>query len=345
MPKHLPWRRLLLGLAGVVCGLVFLWLAVGNADLPQAIAIFRSADVAWIMAGVGLFGVDFAFRIARWRGILAHRAVVEWRSVARALFVGYAMNSLLPARLGELFRADYLGRLSRLPRLGILAAIFVERLLDLIVVLLLLALGLALTGSENPTMMGVALTGGLAAGLGAIVVAVAVLDYPRRKARDFLLGLIERMRSAALAQRVLQAIRNFVHLLRVVGTRRFAGSILWTILIWSTEALAVYSICHAVHIVLTPVALITLLGGSCLSTLLPTAPGYIGSFQLSYVIVLQQFGVSETAALAAATAVQVYLIGVYTVLGLLIWISAMLYAAWRPAAKAGGARGSDAQRT
>src|SRR5262245_37015486 len=107
-PSTLPWRRVLVGLAGFALGLIFLLLAGANADLAQAAKIFRSADMTWILGGIGVFGIDFLLRVVRWRGILAHKLAVRWGVVARALFVGYAMNSLLPARLGELFRADYL---------------------------------------------------------------------------------------------------------------------------------------------------------------------------------------------------------------------------------------------
>ena len=329
--RILPWRRIFVGLAGFALGLIFLSLAGANADLAQAAKIFRSADMTWIFTGIGVFGVDFLLRIVRWRGIVAHRSAVKWSLVARALFVGYAMNSLLPARLGELFRADYLAYLSRLPRSGILAAIFVERLLDLLAVLLLLVMGLLLAGVQNPTMDQAALAGLLVSGLSAAVVAMAVFGPLRRKARDLLLRVTGRMKSAAWAQRVVGAIRNFVDLLQIVGTWRFACSVAWTVLIWAAEALAIYSICRAVDVTLTPLALITLIGGASLSTLIPTGPGYVGSYQLAYVIVLQQFHISETAALVAATAVQIYLIGVYTALGLLMWITAILCIARRPA--------------
>lgn len=338
-PGTIPWRRILIGLAGIALGLIFLSLAAAHADLAQAAKIFRSADINWILVGIGVFGVDFLLRVVRWRGILAHRSAVKWRPVARAFFVGYAMNSLLPARLGELFRADYLAYLIRLPRSGILATIFVERLLDLLAVLLLLVMGLLLAGVQNSTMDGAALAGLFVLALGAAVVATAVFDHPRKTARDLLLRVMERM-SDALAQRVFRAIRNFVDLLRIVGTWRFAFSVAWTVLIWAAEALAIYSVCRAVDVTLTPLALITLIGGASLSTLLPTGPGYLGSYQLAYVILLQQFHISNTAALVAATAVQVYLMGVFTALGLLMWITAILCIARRPTSIANKESGS-----
>src|SRR5262249_51405131 len=69
--------------------------------------------------------------------------------VLEAFIVGFAANYLLPARLGELFRADYLKRISGLPRTAALGSIAVERTIDgLTVVALLVLSGLALKTSS-----------------------------------------------------------------------------------------------------------------------------------------------------------------------------------------------------
>jgi uncharacterized membrane protein YbhN (UPF0104 family) len=60
-----------------------------------------------------------------------------------------------------------------------------------------------------------------------------------------------------------------------------------------------------------------LMGVASLSTLVPTAPAYAGSYQFAYVVVLAGFGIGASTAIAAATAVQIYLIGGFTLFGLL----------------------------
>ena len=122
---------------------------------------------------------------------------------------------------------------------------------------------------------------------------------------------------------------DFAQLLRVVGTPRFALIALGTLPIWAVEIGSIWSICAAVGVKLSLAGMLSLMGGAALSTLLPTAPGYVGSYQFAFVLILGQFGIGATAAIVAATTVQIYLIGGYTLIGLATWAIASLLAATR----------------
>ncbi|MCX7366081.1 MAG: lysylphosphatidylglycerol synthase transmembrane domain-containing protein, partial [Alphaproteobacteria bacterium] len=163
--RHLG--RPLLAIFGLSAGALCLWLAMRGVDWREAGRIFRAADVRPIAAGVALYGAAMLMRAGRWRGILSFRSPVGLGVTLKALLAGYAVNSILPARLGELFRADYMARQSGLSRSGVLASIFVERLLDLVVVVGMLALGLAIVGGGSHAVLE-------ALAVGILVVAVAV---------------------------------------------------------------------------------------------------------------------------------------------------------------------------
>ena len=64
----------------------------------------------------------------------------------RSLLVGYGVNTLLPARLGELFRAEFFKRSYGVTRSVGLASVALERLLDGVIVVACLAAGLWLAG-------------------------------------------------------------------------------------------------------------------------------------------------------------------------------------------------------
>ena len=122
---------------------------------------------------------------------------------------------------------------------------------------------------------------------------------------------------------------DFAQLLRVVRTPRFALIVLGTLPIWAVEICSIWSICGAVGVDLKLAGMLALMGGASLSTLLPTAPGYVGSYQFAFVLILGQFGIGATAAIVAATTVQIYLIGGYTLIGLATWAISSLPAATR----------------
>ena len=115
----------------------------------------------------------------------------------------------------------------------------------------------------------------------------------------------------------------------MVRTPRFALIVLGTLPIWAVEICSIWSICGAVGVDLKLAGMLALMGGASLSTLLPTAPGYVGSYQFAFVLILGQFGIGATAAIVAATTVQIYLIGGYTLIGLATWAISSLLAATR----------------
>ncbi len=141
-------RRAALVVLGFALGGFCLWLSTRTVDWPEAVRIFRDADPADIGIGIALFGTGILLRTVRLRTILAFRARISFGRTLQALLAGYAVNSILPARLGEFFRAHYLGRLTGMSRSGVLASIVVERLLDLVTVICALAAGLAATSAN-----------------------------------------------------------------------------------------------------------------------------------------------------------------------------------------------------
>ncbi|MBX3498059.1 MAG: flippase-like domain-containing protein [Alphaproteobacteria bacterium] len=323
-------RRIVMAVLGVAIGALCLWLSARNVDWAEAARIFRAADLGGILTGVALYGAAMIMRAIRWRAILAFRAPVGAGMSLQALLAGYAVNAALPARLGELFRADYLARRTGLSRSGVLASIVVERLLDLLAVVGLLAVGLALHGGSDPASRHALIGGAAVASIGIGVLLLIATRLSQANAEAALALLIARLPGGrALANRLGAMLGDFAQLLRIVRTPRFALVALGTLPIWAVEVCSIWSICGAVGVDLSPAGMLSLMGGASLSTLLPTAPGYVGSYQIAYVLILGQFDVDATSAIVAASTVQIYLIGGYTLVGLATWAGSSVLAATR----------------
>ena len=81
-------------------------------------------------------------RVARWYCLLVVVVPARPQVVGEVLLVGTAMNNVLPARLGELIRADYGKRRLGATRSALLATIVVERLADLAAIVAALLCGM-----------------------------------------------------------------------------------------------------------------------------------------------------------------------------------------------------------
>ena len=72
-----------------------------------------------------------------------------------------------------------------------------------------------------------------------------------------------------------------------------------------------------------------LLGLASLSTLVPTAPGHVGTFQLVFAHVFQMFGHQQATGFIAATAVQIFCFGTVTIIGGIVLLLRSGLTVWR----------------
>lgn len=383
------WLRPALSfLAGSAVGLVCLAYAFRLAPYEEVAAGLARMEGGLLVLGACLYALDIAVRVLRWHWIIAVSGAVSGPGagageapvprpsqglsrarVAEALVAGYAMNNLLPARLGELVRADLLKRRAGgsgegdIGRSRALATILVERLADGLSVVALLGAGLVLhaglAGSgESATLAwiaGVAGTG-LVAVLGVAIAlgrSAVFRDHPpphaptqppsvsltgagwgrgevgghtraRAGARGgewsahALLGKIPGT-GAGAARWLGERTRRFAVALGAFRLHHLGPLAGFSVVIWVLEAAAIWAVCQGSGMDLGPVELMIAVGAISLSTLVPTAPGYIGSYQLVFALVAGAFGLPAAAGVLSATAVQLALLAPLTVVGIGIY--------------------------
>ena len=317
-----------MAVAGLAVGSLCLWLALRGIDWRQAARIVRAADASYVALGFALQGVNLLLRAVRWRELLLFQSTVRAAAVLQALLVGYAVNGALPARLGELFRADYLARRSNFSGSAVLASIVVERLLDLLAAVTMLVAGLMALGGGSAVARDILLAGVAIAAAVAGVLSLVASRFSPGNAAALIARLLSRLpKGDAVARRLGRQFDDFAQFSRVLRTRRFVAAAAITIPIWTIETYAVWSICRAVHVDLGLTGMLCLMSGASLSTLLPTAPGFVGSYQYAYVLVLAEFGIGATSAVVAATTAQLFLIVSYTLIGFLTLGLAALFGA------------------
>jgi glycosyltransferase 2 family protein len=299
-----------LGLAAIC-----LWLALHTSVPANALEAILHADGRWLAAAVLLYALDLAIRVLRWRTLLEHLVRIPYGSFARVLIVGYGVNVLLPARLGELFRVEYFKRMYEVPRAWGFSSVLVERLLDGGAVVACLFAGLVLARAEVDDHLLMLCIGGSLLFI-MMFVGLALLSWLSRQSW---------VRRWVLARRHLGMIRLA---LEVMGNRAFIAAIGATLVIYVLEAAALGTVLMALGVKLTLPLVLVVVGAASLSTLLPSAPGFIGTYQFAFALALQHFGLDGAIGVAAATLVQISLFGPIVVgaLGILA-LSARIY--WR----------------
>ena len=143
------WRRLLIAGFGIALGLVTFYFATRNVSSEETEVAFRRLNLPWLAFAILVYALSLLMRALRWWILLAQLSRQRLGIVPEATIVGFAANYLLPAKLGELFRADYIKRISGLSGTAAIGSIAVERTLDGLTVITLLAFGALLIGKRS----------------------------------------------------------------------------------------------------------------------------------------------------------------------------------------------------
>lgn len=281
---------------GLACTIIFLSLVLYRVDVKAVRDALVQADPLWLAAGLLIYVGNLLVRAWRWQLILRHVEKIRYGAVVKVLVVGYGLNTILPARVGELFRVEFFKRSYGLSRVWALTSIVIERLLDGLTVVGCLAIGLAFLqlGSPSAHLLLVLL---LSAGgvFGLVLLSLLLLAGPH---------LVQTMqRWPRFAGQVEMVQRG----LDVVRDRRFVALLALTCLIYVPDTLSLWCLVKAVGVTLSIADVLVLVGAASLSTLLPSGPAFVGNLQFAYVLTMELIGASSAQGVAAATLAQLCL--------------------------------------
>jgi len=289
--------RLIQLVIGLACTLFFLAIALYRVQLGAVSAALANANPFWIGAAMLIYAVNLALRAWRWQAILRPVAAIPYPMVARALLVGYGLNAIMPARLGELFRAEFFKKTSGLSRVWGLTSIIIERLFDGITVICCLGVGLLFAATARPNaglLINVLVTGSVV--FGAVLLAALCLSG----------SIMSRLvgRFPGLSARMAMVRQGF----EILRTWRTLEVIAITLIIYLPDALSLWFVVKAVGLTLGFSDTLVLLGAASLSTLVPSGPAFLGTLQLAYALAIEFAGGPRAIGIAAATLAQLCLL-------------------------------------
>lgn len=278
-------RGLVTALVGVPIGLVFLWLAIRDADFDAVWSSLRDAEAGAVAAAIAVFAGVYAFQSARWRRI-ASTPELRLARFYEMTVSGVAVNNVLPGRVGDLLRARWLGLSARMPAGRAFGTVVLDRACDLVVLVVLLVVGLAAVATSEWLIR-------LAAGGVLVVVAFGVALVLARA----YIGSRERgRRSRGLLRRL---VRDAVEVLaEPLGRRRPVVWLGLSLGAWTAWAVAAGLIARSLDIELSVAEALFVAAVLNLGSAIPSSPGYVGTYEWLGVASLGLIGVSKEPALA-----------------------------------------------
>ena len=307
-------------IAGTLIGAVFIWLAFRGTDFSTLGSSFRSADYRYLIPAVFLSVMVQLVRSYRWGVILEPLKKIDQWSLFSATSVGFMAISLLPMRMGEFVRPYLISRKSDI-RLGAsLATIVVERVFDMLTLMILL-LYIILSSRSKLIKLPAWISQAAYIILLVTIPMLLLLIFVAIK-RDVSMKGIDRIIKLlphALSGRLTRLVHSFLDGLQILPDwRKTAYLTLLSLITWFLIGLINYALFKSFTSMahLPPAAAYTVLLITALGITLPTAPGFVGNYHYFCVLGLALFGISKADALTYAILIHGLQFVVIIILGL-----------------------------
>jgi uncharacterized protein (TIRG00374 family) len=308
---------------GLIITIVLLWWVLRDVSPAEVLRELRDAD-PWLLAGaVAVATFSFVLRAVRWR-VLLLPAYPGSRFDPRfgAVCIGFTVNNLLPARLGEFARAYALSRSEEIGLGASLASVVVERILDGLVLAFFLFVTISLPEfplGEGTSATIVRRTANVAAVGFAGAFAVLWLMARRPQAA---VGLFERMFGRLVGQRLLHSaipvLSSFIAGLGALrDTAVFFRALVWSVIVWLWLSASIWLGLLAFDITGPGLA-----GAIFLQTLIafavaaPSSPGFFGLFEAATRVGLGIWAVAPSRIVSFATSYHILTFIPVTLIGL-----------------------------
>jgi hypothetical protein len=302
---------------GIALSAGFLYLALRGLGLKEVWEPLKSARYWWLLPGVGVYFVGVWIRAWRWHYLLRPLKAVPTPKMFPIVAIGYMGNNIYPARAGEILRAFVLKRKQDISISASLATIVVERVFDGVVMLGFVFLNLPALVASGYIVSAVL---GSVLFLGALGVFLAAAMFPER-AEKVAAWLIQRLVPEKYREKVKDIMSRFLDGLESLRSPREAIMVLLTsVVIWLLETGKYWFVMQAFDFQVSYFALMLMNGIVNLATTIPSAPGYVGTFDAPGIAVLTAYGVDQgiatgyTLVLHAALWLPITVLGAYYML-------------------------------
>lgn len=290
---------------GILISAVFLYFSLRGLHLDDFWAAVQNANYWWLIPGVGVYFLGVWVRSWRWHYMLRPLKKIPTQVMFPIVCIGYMGNNIYPARAGEVLRAAVLKQREGVPISASLATVIVERIFDGVVMLAFVFLNLpelARLTDVSLSLAGLTISVpqlaifGTVIFLGALGVFMLAAMFPSRT--EMIVDWIARR---FIPQRFKEPVRDvsmrFLTGLESLRSPFEALMILFTtVIIWLLETAKYWLVMHAFDFNVSFFTLMLMNGIVNLATTIPAAPGYVGTFDLPGIKVLQAYGVSQAVA-------------------------------------------------
>ena len=295
--RLLNWRTIVPLVIAIIALVIFAQKININPKLTWI--AMRNANVYFVLIAFIIYYFSFPIRTFRWRMLLENIGYTKengiklptFRKLLEIIYVSWFANVIVPAKLGDIYRAYLLRREAGLPASRTFGTVLAERLLDLIVLLLLFIPAVIISLHENlPPQLALGLK------ITLVLVVVGIIGLFMLRMFPTQIGLVVPKRFRGYYYQFQEGtLGSFKRIPSLTGL---------TLGVWACEALRFFFIALALNLipgnfthVLSASLFIAL--GEALLTVIPFTGGGIGLVEGGMLAMILLFTPNVSLALAA----------------------------------------------
>jgi len=266
----------------------------------------RSFQYLYLIPCLFVYLSSFLVRAVRWQILLEPLKKVSFATSFEVIMISWMANNLLPARMGEFVRALVLGKKEGITATGSFATVVLERVLDGITLVAFLSFCLVWGGFRTESDIEQRLLDPRQVGLLAGIVFFGALGFlfllfVKEHWALCLVDFFLRPVPETLAERIRNLVRAFASGLACLrSVRAFFLVAVLSVLVWICEAGTFYLLIQGFKIDVPAVSSLFVLSILNLGIMIPSSPGFIGTFEFFASQSLQLYGVEEVLAKSLA---------------------------------------------
>ena len=298
-----------------------LYLAFRGVDYSSVGATLLHANATFILLALLSVAINTLVKATRWHVLIGDRGKpIRLREVLRVLLISQMLNTIIPARVGELSRAYMIGRQGP-GSAFILGTVAIEKLIDVIVYLILFAFLVLLM--PVPAWISQPIYPFAIISISSMLIALLISRYQHE-----LLGFLSRSLHwlpLRLQERITRLVGSALASLAILKDWRNSLAVgWWSAIVWITAILNNYLVLRAIGITAPPPAALLVLIVLQAGIAIPSVPGKIGVFQYLCILALNVFTVDRTLSLSYGVLLQAIVFLPTTTIGvLLLWASGL----------------------
>ncbi|SPD72717.1 conserved membrane hypothetical protein [uncultured Desulfobacterium sp.] len=287
---------------GILISLLCLYLAFRRVDFYEMWQAASAANYWYMAPTIIVIFFSHYLRSLRWRYLLAPLKSIDTFSLFSSLMIGYSANLIMPAHFGEFIRAYVLSKKRQIPLSPVFATIVIERIIDIFSLLVLMLAALFVYPFPDWLIKSGYVMLACSFGLLAFLVFLKVFTAKAVGFVDLILTPFPRRVSERISS-VIQRFTSGIMPMKKWQDYVYVGIL--SVIIWLCYGIVFFFCLHSFDFVrpyhLTWSVSLVLLVITTIAVVVPSSPGYVGTYHYLCQITLGMFGVPAGPAMSFAT--------------------------------------------